>query len=107
MEKQMKLTFTATIVEKPREGISPRNGRRWARVTVGGYLGDEFIKTDIGLPEDMSIEQFKVHEEWDWPISFPQGGGGEDRKVYIRLRADPDGRKLLRKTTLAAGVPRA
>lgn len=107
MEKQMKLTFTATIVEKPREGISPRNGRRWARITVGGYLGDEFIKTDISLPEDMSIEQFKVHEEWEWPLTFPQGGGGEERRVFLRLRADPEGRKLLRKVTPPPGMPRA
>ncbi len=107
MEKQMKLTFTATIVEKPREGISPRNGRRWARITVGGYLGDEFIKTDISLPEDMSIEQFKVHEEWEWPLTFPQGGGGEERRVYLRLRADPEGRKLLRKVTPPVRMPRA
>lgn len=106
MEKQMKLVFTATIVEKPREGISPRNGRRWARITVGGYLGDEFIKTDISLPEDMSVEPYKVGEEWEWPLTFPQGGGGEERRVYLRLRADPEGRKLLRKVTPAMGVPR-
>ena len=107
MQNPMKLIFTATIVEKPREGISPRNGRRWARLTVGGYLGDEFIKTDIGLPEDMTIEQFKVGEEWDFPLTFPQGGGGEDRRVYLRLRADPESRKLLRKASPPAALPRA
>ena len=55
----------------------------------------------------MSIEQFKVHEEWEWPLTFPQGGGGEERRVYLRLRADPEGRKLLRKVTPPAGMPRA
>lgn len=106
MQNPMKLIFTATIVEKPREGISPRNGRRWARITVGGYLGEEFIKTDVSLPEDMPIEQFKVGEEWDWPLTFPQGAGGEDRRVYLRLRSDAEARKLLRKVTPSVGAPR-
>lgn len=95
MSDQLSCILTAPIVEPPRQGVSPLNNRRFARVTVGGPMGSEFIKIDISLPDDMPIEQFIVGQVWQWPLMLPQGG--KDRKVFFRLRNDSDGKALLKR----------
>lgn len=93
--RPMQLVLTATIVEEPREGISQRTGKRFKNILVAGYLGPEFIRTMISVPDAIPIARFRVGEQWELPLSFPQGS--KDRQVFLRLRADADGLQLLRR----------
>lgn len=93
--RPMQLILTATVVEEPREGISQRTGKRFANLLVAGYLGREFIRTMISVPDAIPISRFHVGEQWDFPLTFPQGS--KERNVFLRLRSDADGLQLLRR----------
>ena len=91
----LKLLLVATIVEPPFAGVAKQTQRPFARVTVAGSLGDAFEKLTISLPDSFDIRRFKVGETWLFPLARMEGD--QNRRVYYRLRSDPEGLKLLQR----------
>lgn len=89
----MLILLKATVVEPPFAGVARQTQRPFARVTVGGFLGENFEKLSITLPDTFDIRRFKVGETWIFPLSRIEGD--DKRRVYYRLRTDREGQDLL------------
>lgn len=95
MNLQMILLLIAKIVEPPIQGVSKRDGRAYARVTVAGAIGDNFERISLGLPEGFDVRKLRMHETWIWPLAKIEGD--DKRRVFYKLRSDPEGLKLLQR----------
>jgi len=92
---RLNITAQCLITDEPYEGRSKKNGRRFANVPVGGFIGGKLVSFSVSLPENMTIEPFKVGDAWEFPIAMLEAD--DKRNVYFKVRSDAAAMKTLRK----------
>lgn len=99
MTPRLTLAAVAQIVDDPYEGVSKKTGRRFANVPAGGFLGSRLVNFQIALPENLSIEPFKLGDTWLFPLAMIEAD--DKRNVYFKLRGDAEAMRMMRKLTPA------